>query len=111
MVIDPVCAFHGLRRSEHLCLYCCLCFEILTLEECSVLPDGSKVDICKPCAEEEDRFCRSCIRSRNARLPAPFSWVTNTRTGKRHITNEYGTIYCDRDAIEDNWGWHTEVSS
>lgn len=52
-VIDPVCLIHGKRRSEHECLYCCLCFRSLTREECSYLPNGSQVDICVPCAEDE----------------------------------------------------------
>jgi len=31
--LDPVCAFHGKRASEHFCLYCCLCFETLAPEQ------------------------------------------------------------------------------
>lgn len=50
---DPVCALHGLRYSEHRCLYCCLCFRDLTPDGCTVLPDGSKEDVCAPCAEKE----------------------------------------------------------
>lgn len=51
--IDPVCVFHGKRRSEHACLVCTLCFKDLTPAECSYLPDGSQVDVCVPCAEAE----------------------------------------------------------
>jgi hypothetical protein len=29
-MIDPVCLFHGQKLSEHECLYCCLCFKVLT---------------------------------------------------------------------------------
>lgn len=53
--IDPVCLVHGKKRSEHLCLYCCLCFKSLTLEECHVRPDGTREDICADCAEIEKR--------------------------------------------------------
>jgi len=53
---DPVCAIHGKRWSEHehgRCLYCCLCYRELTLQECHVLPDGSREDVCNECAELE----------------------------------------------------------
>ena len=53
MAIDPVCIIHGKRMSEHHCLYCCLCFKSLTPEECNVLEDGTKEDVCKPCAAKE----------------------------------------------------------
>lgn len=51
--IDPVCVIHGKRRSEHECLYCCLCFKDLAPEKCSYLPNGTQVDVCVPCAEAE----------------------------------------------------------
>jgi hypothetical protein len=51
--LDPVCLIHGLRRSEHDCLYCCLCFESLTPEECHVREDGTREDVCNECAEFE----------------------------------------------------------
>lgn len=51
--IDPVCAFHGKRRSEHICLYCCLCFETLTPDECWADEDGQKWDLCIPCGRKE----------------------------------------------------------
>lgn len=51
--IAPVCLVHGLRLSEHDCLYCCLCFRSLTVEECHVLPDGRREDVCEECAEQE----------------------------------------------------------
>ena len=54
--IDPVCAFHGKRWSEHeygRCLYCCLCFKTLTVEECNVRDDGKREDVCVECAEWE----------------------------------------------------------
>lgn len=50
--IDPVCLFHGKRWSEHeygRCLYCCLCFNILTLDECATTVDGDKTDVCEEC--------------------------------------------------------------
>jgi hypothetical protein len=47
MSVDPVCLFHGKRRSEHRCLYCCICFWPLTPEECAVDSDGQKWDVCK----------------------------------------------------------------
>ena len=53
MTFDPVCAMHGKRRSEHVCLYCCQCFKDLTPEECSVNSVGTRVDVCVPCAEHE----------------------------------------------------------
>jgi hypothetical protein len=55
-VIDPTCAFHGKKASEHefdRCLYCCLCFKTLTVEECHLLPDGKREDVCKDCAAWE----------------------------------------------------------
>lgn len=55
---DPVCTFHGLRASEHYCLYCCLCFETLTPEECYEDSDGVKWDICKNCGEMEKEYDR-----------------------------------------------------
>ena len=51
--IDPVCAFHGKRRSEHICLYCCLCFDPLTPEQCSINAEGEREDVCVPCAKFE----------------------------------------------------------
>ena len=62
--IDPVCAFHGLRWSEHelgFCLFCCLCFRTLELEDCNVLPDGKREDICRSCARYEGRLLQSVI--------------------------------------------------
>ncbi len=61
--LDPVCLFHGLKASEHplgFCLFCCLCFKTLTIEECHDLPDGGKEDVCNECAEfeEEQRKAR-----------------------------------------------------
>lgn len=55
---DSVCLAHGKRQSEHeynQCLYCALCFKQLTLEECNVLADGRREDVCVPCAKEELR--------------------------------------------------------
>lgn len=55
-MIDPVCTMHGRKLSEHLCLYCCLCFRDLTIEECYVDREGIKWDMCKDCAEMEKRI-------------------------------------------------------
>lgn len=52
-MLDPVCLVHGKKMSEHDCLYCCLCFDSLTLEECNINADGYKEDVCKKCAELE----------------------------------------------------------
>jgi hypothetical protein len=55
-MIDPVCAFHGKRMSEHeggRCLYCCICYRSLEPAECVVDSDGQKWDVCKgACAQE-----------------------------------------------------------
>lgn len=59
MSIDPVCVFHGKRWSEHeggRCLYCCLCFRTLTVEECHVQSDGQKIDMCDECATLEQQM-------------------------------------------------------
>lgn len=54
--IDPVCAFHGKKLSEHedgRCLYCCVCYKPLTPDECVVDTTGTKWDTCKGrCAME-----------------------------------------------------------
>lgn len=55
--IDPVCAFHGKRWSEHeggRCLYCCLCFRSdLTPDDCWEDEHGQKWDVCKDCGERD----------------------------------------------------------
>jgi len=56
MDIDPVCAFHGKKWSEHehgRCLYCVVCFETLTPETCYHAPDGAIYDLCQKCGEGE----------------------------------------------------------
>lgn len=55
-MIDPVCLVHGKKRSEHECLYCCLCYRSLTIEECHKLPDGRYEDVCNPCARAEEQY-------------------------------------------------------
>jgi hypothetical protein len=62
---DPVCAFHGKRRSEHRCLVCSLCFKDLTPGECSYQPDGSQVDVRVPCAEHEQAMLIKIAQQRN----------------------------------------------
>jgi len=54
--IDPFCLIHGKKMSEHVCLYCCLCFKPLTPEQCNVREDGQKEDVCKSCAEKEKKI-------------------------------------------------------
>ena len=56
--IDPVCLVHGLRKSQHMCLYCTLCYKSLTVEECHMDSDGQRWDICEACAEEEARIMK-----------------------------------------------------
>ena len=58
MTLDPVCAFHGLRASEHehgRCLYCCICFTTLTPETAWADETGQKWDLCVPCGEQEEK--------------------------------------------------------
>ena len=52
-MIDPICILHAKKMSEHVCLYCCLCFKDLTPEECHIREDGRKEDVCEECAERE----------------------------------------------------------
>jgi len=51
---DPVCIIHGKRHSEHLCLYCCMCYKPLTIEECHVYSNGTRENICEECAALEE---------------------------------------------------------
>ena len=60
---DPVCAFHGKRKSERDCLYCCLCFETITPEQCATEPDGTRVDVCTSCYDQEQQVMRRLARS------------------------------------------------
>ncbi len=62
MATDWVCTMHGKKMSEHVCLYCCICFKDLTEETCRVLPDGSKEDVCNECADKEEQVIRSGLR-------------------------------------------------
>lgn len=57
--IDPVCIMHGKRWSQHDCLYCCICFKDLTIEECHELSDGTKEDVCNECAAKEALFSKN----------------------------------------------------
>ncbi len=52
-MIDPTCAVHGKKMSEHECIYCSLCFKTMTKEERFVDSDGIPWDICIPCEQEE----------------------------------------------------------
>ncbi len=53
-VIDPVCVFHGKKHSQHDCLYCGLCFEDLTPEECTPNDEGELENICAECRRMEN---------------------------------------------------------
>lgn len=53
MTFDVTCLVHGIKLSEHRCLYCALCYKTLTVEECHVLPDGQREDVCNECADHE----------------------------------------------------------
>lgn len=57
MNFDPVCAMHGKRRSEHVCLYCCICFTDLTPDECATDSEGQKWDACKGLCAIEAGVC------------------------------------------------------
>ena len=52
-MVDPTCLFHGKKHSEHHCLFCCLCYKALTIEECHLLPTGEREDVCETCAKHE----------------------------------------------------------
>ncbi|MCR4340280.1 MAG: hypothetical protein NUW01_10395 [Gemmatimonadaceae bacterium] len=58
MIGNPVCAFHGMTAEEHehgRCLYCCLCFETLTPDECWADESGDRWDMCRDCGERDSR--------------------------------------------------------
>lgn len=59
-MLDPVCLMHGKKMSEHVCLYCCLCFRDLKPEDCNVREDGEKEDVCIPCANAEKQLMDRC---------------------------------------------------
>lgn len=67
--IDPVCLIHGKKKSEHECLYCCLCYKPLTREECNVLPSGMLEDVCKVCAQREQELMASQAEARILEQP------------------------------------------
>lgn len=48
---EPISAVTGGPLSK--ALYCCLCFKVLRPSECNVREDGTKEDVCVPCAKEE----------------------------------------------------------
>ena len=52
-MLDPVCVFHGKRLSEHECLYCCICFQTLTRDECWRDENGQAWDLCEACGRAE----------------------------------------------------------
>lgn len=55
-MVDPTCAFHGKKWSEHeggRCLYCPLCFRSDYGYPHWVDEDGQKWDVCQECGETE----------------------------------------------------------
>lgn len=53
---DWTCTIHGKKMSEHVCIYCCLCYRSLTPEECHVTLDGETEDVCEECAAAEAEY-------------------------------------------------------
>ena len=53
--IDPVCSVHGLRLSEHQCIFCALCFKPLTIDQCHVNRKGIRRAVCNDCVEMEKK--------------------------------------------------------
>lgn len=53
--IDPVCLIHGKKMSKHVCLYCCLCFKPLAVEECNVREDEKRREMMSKIKEELKR--------------------------------------------------------
>jgi hypothetical protein len=64
--VDPVCAFHGMRWSEHVCMYCCLCFKDLSWDDSNVLADGTREDVCRECAEMESQIKTSELQAKES---------------------------------------------
>jgi hypothetical protein len=64
---DPVCVFHGKKRSEHNCVVCCLCYRDLGLADCHVLLDGLKENVCHACADDEKT--QSTVQSEPVQAP------------------------------------------
>jgi hypothetical protein len=52
-VITAFCLPHNLPSGQHECLFCCLCFDKLTIEQCSKDKYGNLQDVCLACQEEE----------------------------------------------------------
>lgn len=58
-IFDPVCLVHGKKKSEHDCLFCCMCFKDLTKAECIMIMDPDtgkeicKIDVCAECAKAD----------------------------------------------------------
>ncbi|MCK9468407.1 MAG: hypothetical protein M0Q49_03225 [Porticoccaceae bacterium] len=93
--IDPTCLFHGKKLSEHQCLVCCLCYKDLTVEECHVLPDGTKEDVCNPCAEHEARVVADKVSQEGRALICKCGWPM--KIGEVHwregVSHEAQPIY------------------
>lgn len=91
--IDPVCLIHGKKMSEHHCLYCCLCFKSLTIDECNINEMGAREDVCRQCAQEE-RI--ALLQSQKERLVEALEGII--AAWNRHG----GRIIESRGGLEDN---------
>lgn len=107
--IDPVCLTHGLRKSTHFCVQCCLCFRDLTLEECHLLPDGSREDVCDECAAQDGDnpmseaaspqwHCEHCGRSERLREPL---CIDCAEVERREASASLTAITAERDALAE----------
>lgn len=63
-MFDPICLFHNLPKSKHLCAICCLCFTELTEQNASMTIDGYMVDICIECSIMEKKIMDSRFKKR-----------------------------------------------
>ncbi len=71
----PIRLCCGQRHWEVQCpdgaVMCCICFMKFGVESLSVLPDGSKTDVCKTCAEQEERTRRMLEENKKIKLIVP----------------------------------------
>ena len=66
---DYTCLIHGKKMSEHDCIYCCLCFKSLTLEQCHLLSNGKREDVCNECAARETKLAQLKKEAGKLNLP------------------------------------------
>lgn len=43
-----------LLTTEEKPYYCCICFKALSFEDCHIIPDGDREDVCNECAANEE---------------------------------------------------------